>query len=287
MVDHFADDKQGGIWQGGPIGVIAPRLGRLNATLLLVKTAFGHHCDGCVGFAELNQPHRDVSEAPPPHEHHQGGGRVQRVKEVLGHAAVLTCCGAEPRRRCHAAKGQGDANETGKRSAAGNSRNVRPAEADLVCVGEFFTRATKHHGVASFESNNAKALLGTAVDPIVNECLRGAGLTCTFSHANQLRLGVRQVKDILVHQAIVEHKLGLRQCACPFEGHQFRVTGAGTDQPKVGLGGWVRASHVKKLWIGWGLGGFPTRPKTWMPFPCRHGRSFRCCCRRGRTALVR
>ena len=254
---------------------------------MLVKAAFGHHCDGRVGFAELNQSRGDVSEAAPSHEHHQGGGRVQRVKEVLGHSAVLARCGAEPRRRRHAAKGQGNASETGKGRAAGNSRNVRPAEADLVCVGEFFTRAAKHHGVASLKSNNTKALLGTAVDPIVDEFLRGAGLACTFPHANQLRLGVRQVKDILVNEAVVKDELGLRQCACPFEGHQFRVAGAGTNQPQMGLRGWGRASHVKKLWIEWGLGGFPTRPKTWMLFPCRHGRSFRCCCRRGRTALVR
>ena len=254
---------------------------------MLVKTAFGHHRDGCVGFAELNQAQGDVFESATPHEDHQGGGRVQRVKEVLGHAAVLTCCGAEPCRRRHTAKGQWDASETGKRRAAGNPRNVRPAQADLVSVGEFFTRTTKHHGVASLESHDAKSLLRTSVDPIVNEFLRGAGLACTFSHANQLRLGVRQVKHVPVHQAVVEHKLGFRQCACPFEGHQFRVSGTGADQPQMGLRGWGRASHVKKLWIGWDLDGFPTRPKTWRPFPCRHGRRFRCCCRPGRKAPVR
>ena len=287
MVDNLADDKQGGVWQRGPTRVSAPHLGRLNATLLLVKAAFGHHRDWRFGFAELNQAQGDVFEAATPHEDHQGGGRVQRVKEVLGHSAVLARCGAEPRRRRHAAKGQGNASETSKRRAAGNPGNVRPAEADLVCKGEFFTRTTKHHGVATFESHDAKALLGTAVDPIVNEFLRGAGLACTFSHANQLRLGVRQVEDILVNEAVVKDELGLRQCACPFEGHQFRVAGAGTDQPKVGLREWGRASHVKKLWIGWDLGGFPTRPKTWRPFPCRHGRRFRCCCRPGRKAPVR
>ncbi len=96
MVDNFADDKQGGVWQGGPIEVSTPRLGRLNATLLLVEAAFGHHRDGRVGFAELNQARSDVLEASTPHEDHQGGGGVQRVKEVLGHAAVLTRCRAEP-----------------------------------------------------------------------------------------------------------------------------------------------------------------------------------------------
>ena len=94
MVDNHANDKQGGVWQRGPIGIRAPRLGRLNATLLLVETAFGHHRDGRFGFAELNQAQGDVSEAATPHEDHQGGGRAQRVKEVLGHSAVLARCGS-------------------------------------------------------------------------------------------------------------------------------------------------------------------------------------------------
>ena len=114
MVDNLADDKQGGVWQGSPIGVGAPHLGGLNATLLLFKTAFGHNRDGRFGFVELDQAQGDVFEAATPHEDHQGGGRAQRVKEVLSHAAVLARCGAEPCRRSHAAKGQGDASETGK-----------------------------------------------------------------------------------------------------------------------------------------------------------------------------
>ena len=117
----------------------------------------------------------------------------------------------------------------------------------MVSVGKFFTGTTKHHGVASLKSNNAKALLGTAVDPIVDEFLRGAGLACTFSHTNQLSLGVGQVKDILVNEAVVKNKLGLRQHARALEGHQFRVSGAGANQPKVGLGEWGWVSHVKKL----------------------------------------
>ena len=117
----------------------------------------------------------------------------------------------------------------------------------MVSVGKFFTGTTKHHGVASLKSNNAKALLGTSVDPIVDEFLRGAGLACTFSHTNQLSLGVGQVKDILVNEAVVKNKLGLRQHARALEGHQFRVSRAGANQPKVGLGEWGWVSHVKKL----------------------------------------
>ena len=94
MVDNLANDKQGGVWQGSPIGVSAPSLGRLNATLLLVKAAFRHHRDWRFGFAELNQTQGDVIEAATPHENHQGGGCAQRVKEVLGHSAVLASCGA-------------------------------------------------------------------------------------------------------------------------------------------------------------------------------------------------
>ena len=94
MVDDLADDEQGWVRQRSPVGVRAPGLGRLNATLLLFKASFGHHGDWGRRFAELHQVQGNVSEPPPPHEDHQGGGGVQSLKEILGQATVLAGCGA-------------------------------------------------------------------------------------------------------------------------------------------------------------------------------------------------
>ena len=94
MVDDLADDEQGRVRQCSPVGVGAPSLGRLDATLLLFKTAFRHHRDWGCGFAKLHQMQGNVSEPPSPHENHEGRGSVERVQEVLGQSTVLTGCGA-------------------------------------------------------------------------------------------------------------------------------------------------------------------------------------------------
>ena len=74
-------------------------------------------------------------------------------------------------------------------------------------------------------------MLGAPGNPVVDEPLRGAGLTCAFAHTDQLGVGMGQFQKVLVHKAVVEHQLGMAEGPCTFDRDQIRVAGTGTDQP--------------------------------------------------------
>ena len=242
MVDDFADDQKRGIGQRFHFGR-QPHLGAVDDALLLSETPFGNHGDGCVGLPELNEVLGDVADASAAHEDHEGGRGVQCSQQVGGQPAILSCGGAEPRRGGHAAKGEGDAHKSREGRATRNARDVGPAEAELFCELKLFAGTSEDHGVAAFEPHDPKALLGATLNPIVDEDLRRAGLACTLADTDQRRIGMREVEDVAVDQAVVEHELGLCQNLGPFQRQQVGIAGSGANQPQVGLGGSHGSAH--------------------------------------------
>ena len=242
MVDDFADDQKRGIGQRFNVGR-KPRVGAVDDALLLCEAPFGDHGDGRVGLAELNEVLGDVADASAAHENHEGGRGAKGGQQVGGEPAVLSRGGAEPRRGGHAAKGEGDARKSREGSATRNARDVGPAEAELFCELKLFAGTSEDHGVAAFEPYDPKALLCATLNPIVDEDLRRAGLACTLADTDQRRIGMREVEDVAVDQAVVEHELGLRQNLGPFQRQQVGIAGSGANQPQVGLGGSHGSAH--------------------------------------------
>ena len=242
MVDDFADDQKRGIGQQFHLGR-QPRVGAVDDALLLCETPFGDHGDGRVGLAELNEVLGDVADASAAHEDHEGGGGAEGSHQVGGQPAILSRGGAEPRRGGHAAKGEGDARKSREGRATRNARDVGPAEAEVLRKLKLFAGAAEDHGVAAFQPNDSKALPCATLNPIVDEGLGRAGLACALADTNQRGIGMREVEDVAVDQAVVEDELGLGQHLGSFQRQQVGIAGTGANQPKVGLGGSHGSAH--------------------------------------------
>ena len=242
MVDDFADDQKRRIGQRFHVGR-EPRVGAVDDALLLCETPFGDHGDGRVGLAELNEVLGDVADASAAHENHEGGGGAEGGHQVGGQPAILSRGGAEPRRGGHAAKGEGDARKSREGRATRNARDVGPAEAELLCKLKLLAGPSEDHGFAAFQPNDSQALPGATLNPIVDEDLGRAGLACALADTNQRGIGMREVEDVAVDQAVVEHELGLGQHFGPFQRQQVGIAGTGANQPKVGLGGSHGSAH--------------------------------------------
>ena len=242
MVDDFADDQKRRIGQRFHLGR-QPRVGAVDDALLLCETPFGDHGDGRVGLAELNEVLCDVADASAAHEDHQRGGGAEGGHQVGGQPAVLSRGGAEPRRGGHAAKGEGDARKSCEGRATRNARDVGPAEAELLRKLKLFAGPSEDHGVAAFQPNDSKALPCATLNPIVDEDLWRAGLACALADTNQRGIGMREVEDVAVDQAVVEDELGLGQDLGAFQRQQVRIARAGANQPQVRLGGSHGSAH--------------------------------------------
>ena len=242
MVDDFADDQKRGIRQRFHLGR-QPRCGAVDDALLLCETPFGDHGDGRVGLAELNEVLGDVADASAAHEDHEGGGGTEGSHQVGGQPAVLSRGGAEPRRGGHAAKGEGDARKSREGRATRNTRDVGPAEAELLRKLKLLAGPSEDHGVAAFQPNDAQALPGATFNPVVDEDLRRADLACALADTNQCGIGMREVEDVAVDQAVVEDELGLGQDLGAFQRQQVRIARAGANQPQVRLGGSHGSAH--------------------------------------------
>ena len=242
MVNDLADDQKCGIGQRLNVGR-KPRFGAVDDALLLRETPFRDHGDGRVGLGELNEVLGDVADASAAHEDHERGGGAEGGHQVGGQPTILSRGGAEPRRGGHAAKGEGDACKSSEGGATRNARDVGPAEAELLRKLKLLAGPSEDHGVAAFQPNDAQALPGATLDPIVDEDLGGAGLACTLADANQRRIGMREVEHVAVDQAVVEHELGLGQDLCAFHRQQVGIAGTGANQPQVGLGGSHGSAH--------------------------------------------
>ena len=242
MVDDFADDQKRGIGQRFHVGR-EPCVGAVDDALLLCEAPFGNHRDGRVGLSELNEVLGNVADASATHEDHEGGRGAKGSHQVRGQPAVLSCGGAEPRRGGHSAKGEGDAREPREGGATRNARDVGPAEAELLRKLKLLAGPSEDHGVAAFQPNDAQALPGATRNPIVDEDLGRAGLACTLAHTDQRRIRMREVEDVAVDEAVVEHELGLGQHFGPFQGQKVGVARAGANQPQMGLGGSDGCAH--------------------------------------------
>ena len=242
MVDDFADDQKRGIGQRFHVGG-KPRLGAVDDALLLCEASFGNRRNGRVGLAELNEVLGDVADASAAHEDHKGGRGAKGSHQVGGEPAVLSCGGSEPRRGGHPAKGEGDARKSREGGAARNAWDVGPTEAELLRKLKLLAGPSEDHGVAAFQPNDAQALPCATRDPIVDEDLGCAGLACTLAHTDQRRIRMREVEDVAVDEAVVEHELGLGQHFGPFQRQQVGVAGAGANQPQMGLGGSDGRAH--------------------------------------------
>ena len=242
MVDDFANDQKRGVGQRLHVGR-EPRFGAVDDALLLCETPFGNHRDGCVRLAELIEVLGDVSDASAAHEDHEGGGGAEGGHQVGGQPAILSRGGAEPRRGGHAAKGEGDARKPREGGATRNAWDVGPAKAELLRKLQLFAGPSEDHGVAAFQPNDAQALPGATRNPIVDEDLGCAGLACTLAHTNQRRIRMREVENVAVDEAVVEHELGLGQHFGPFQRQQVGVARAGANQPQMGLWGSQGSTH--------------------------------------------
>ena len=242
MVDDFADDQKRRIGQRFHVGR-QPRVGAVDDALLLCETPFGDHGDGRVGLAELNEVLGDVADASAAHEDHQRGGGAKGSHQVCGEPAVLSCGGAEPRRGGHPAKGEGDARKSREGGATRDAWDVGPAKAELLGKLKLLAGPSEDHGVAAFQPNDSQALPGAKLNPVVDEDLGRAGLACALADTNQRGIGMREVEDVAVHQAVVEDELGLGQHLGSFQRHQVGIAGTGANQPQVGLGGSHGSAH--------------------------------------------
>ena len=242
MVDDFADDQKRGIGQRFHVGR-EPRVGAVDDALLLCEAPFGNCRDGRVGLAELNEVLGDVADASAAHEDHEGGGGAEGGHQVGGQPAILSRGGAEPRRGGHAAEGEWDARKSCEGSTTRNARDVGPAEAELLRKLKLLAGPSEDHGVAAFQPNDAQALPGATRNPIVDEDLGCAGLACTLAHTDQRRIRMREVEDVAVDEAVVEHELGLGQHLGPFQRQQVGIARAGANQPQVRFGGSHGSAH--------------------------------------------
>ena len=208
MVDDLADDQKRGIGQRLHVGRL-PRFGAVDDALLLCETPFGDHGDGRVGLAELNEVLGDVADASAAHEDHEGGGGAEGGHQVGGQPAILSRGGAEPRRGGHPAKGEGNARKSREGGATRDAWDVGPSEAKLLCELKFLAGPSEDHGIAAFQPNDAQALPGATLNPVVDENLWRAGLACPLANTDQRRIGMREVEDVAVDEAVVKYELGL------------------------------------------------------------------------------
>ena len=283
VVDNLSNHQKGRVGQRSQVVGVHPFRGCLDVALLLHQAAFRDHSNGGLGFVELDEVHRDVLQPSAAHEHDKCGRRVEGVEEVAGQTAVLSRGGAEPSRRGHASERERNASQSCKRRPTRDARHVCPAQAELFRKGQFFAGTPKHHGIASFQTNDAQALSGAAFNPVVDEDLGRAGLASSFANAHQLGVWMGHVQHLLMDEAVVEHELGLCQGFGAFEGHQVGVAGTGADEPKVGRRRGNGCTHVRMLLWCWPQCIGPRSPRRTGPFGCRLVRTTRCSCHRGRT----
>ena len=268
VVHHLTEDQKRGVGHLIEVCAHGPFSGGSNDGALLGQAAFGNHGNWQVAFSEVNQVRGNFAQPSAPHEHDKRRGGAEGLQEVVCETAVLACRGSEPRRRGHATQGQRDARQAGKRRPGGDARHVGPGKAELVGEGQFFACPPKHHRVAAFQPHDEKALPCTFFNPVVDEGLGGAGLAGTLAHTNFRCARRCQVQNVLVHQAVIEHEIGLFDRACAFESQELGVARPGTHQPKVGLSRREveRCGHVKRLLRCWvELTARRVRPKTCRP----------------------
>lgn len=283
VVDNLSNHQKGGVGQRSQVVGVHPFRGCLDMALLLNQAAFRDHGNGGLGFVELDEVHRDVLQPPATHEHDKCGRRVESVEEVAGQTAVMSRGSAEPSRRGHASKRERNASQSCERSPARYAWHVCPAQTKLLRKGKFFAGTPKHHGIASFQTNDAQALSGAAFNPVVDEDLRRAGLASSFANAHQHGVCMGHFQHLLMDEAVVEHELGLCQSFGAFEGHQVGVAGTGADKPEVGRRGVNGCAHVRMLLWCWPQCIDPRSPRRTGPLGCTLVRTICCSCHRGKT----
>jgi len=253
VVHHLADDQKRGVRQLIEVGADRPFACGAHHGVVLGQASLGHDRHGQVALAEVDEVLGDFAQPSAPHEHDERRGGTKGLNEVVGQTAVLAGCRAEPRGRSHAAERQGNARQAGKRRPGGDAWHVGPRQAELVGKRQLFASAPKHHRVATFQPHDAQALPRPFFNPVVDQGLGGAGLASTLSHTDFHGIFRRKRHHVLVHQAVVEHELGVFERACALERQQLGVARSGAHQPEVGLTRREvqRGGHVKKLLRNW------------------------------------
>ncbi len=108
-------------------------------------------------------------------------------------------------------------------------------EADAVRAQEFqlFAAAAEHEWVAALQPYHAATGPGVFQHQAVNLFLPGAMALRRLADLDEVRAVPSQAQDLRADQAVVQHHLGLTQCAQRMPGEQARIAGAGADQAHV------------------------------------------------------
>ncbi len=97
-------------------------------------------------------------------------------------------------------------------------------------VFEFFRAAAEDERIAALEAHYAQVLLRQIDQQLVDLWLRQAVVAAGLADVVADAAGRQELHQIVAHQAVVDHRVGLLQQAPGAQGEQARIAGASADE---------------------------------------------------------